>query len=241
MEKAPTFRKFITNPITSSSERRFQNLQKLLQSVCLRRTRQLLNLPEPIPRTRRLDLSTSEQVEYDKLKQQCREEIDMVVSGRRKSKLNSAMLESLLKLRLFCNNGRTDAVLHTRPTGLPIDPDEALSYLQQHDENICAYCSVTIYSISDAVETDGGTFMPSCCHLVCRNCMPYHRGQVQSCSICAAGSESTVWTMPSLPPDNAGISSTRPVENKAPLRTGQYPSKLLVLLSDLRQDPNNKR
>jgi SNF2 family DNA or RNA helicase len=48
LEKPPTFRKFIMNPVSSRSRGRFQNLQKLLQTICIRRTRELLNLPEPL-------------------------------------------------------------------------------------------------------------------------------------------------------------------------------------------------
>ncbi|EHK49549.1 hypothetical protein TRIATDRAFT_270730 [Trichoderma atroviride IMI 206040] len=117
LEKTQTFRKFITNPINATSDRRFQNLQTLLQSG--------------------------------------RREIDMAVSGHRKNKAHSAMLESLLKLRLFCNNGPASAVLLPGPNGLPQDSDEALTFLQQCDENICCYCSGIIYSISSAADADG--------------------------------------------------------------------------------------
>lgn len=239
LENAPTFRKFITNPITSTSRGRFQNLRTLLQTICLRRTRELLDLPEPIPQIRKLPLTPSEQAEYDDLLLQGRIEIDMAVSGRRKGKLNSIVLESLLKLRLFCNNGNTNAVLHTGPTGLPTDPDEALTYLQQRDQNVCTYCSGTIYSVSDAGETDGGIFISSCCHLVCLNCMPHHHAQKERCPTCAPGNG---LTLPAISSSNGvQIQSWRRSEDSGPPCPGQYPSKLLALLSDIRRDPTHKR
>ncbi|KAF2807331.1 uncharacterized protein BDZ99DRAFT_447702 [Mytilinidion resinicola] len=126
MEQAPTFRKFIMNPINSAStlKARFQNLRTLLQTVC-------------------------------------REAIDRVISGRsgKKGNINSTMLEYLLRLRLFCNNGNSEAVLQKDMKGVPADPDELLTYLQQHDRNICMYCSGVIYSINDSSETDGGVLL----------------------------------------------------------------------------------
>ncbi|KAI6090313.1 SNF2 family N-terminal domain-containing protein [Hypoxylon rubiginosum] len=241
LEKAPTFRKFITNPITSKTGARFQNLQILLQTVCLRRTRQLLDLPEPVPKLRRLPLTGTEQAQYHELLAKCKESIDMAVSRRGKSNVNSAFLESLLKLRLFCNNGRSNAVLELGPKGLPVDHDEALIYLQQQGQNVCAYCSGTIYFVNETTQTDGGVFMSSCCHLVCHNCLFHHRTQKQSCPACASETESTPQAIlassgmhTDLDRGNVAdaASSTQP--------TGFYPSKLLALLSDIRQNSTHK-
>ncbi|KAL7933254.1 SNF2 family N-terminal domain-containing protein [Trichoderma chlorosporum] len=80
------------------------------------------------------------------------QKIDMAVSGHRKSKIHSAVLESLLKLRLFCNNGPANAVLLTETTGLPVDLDEALAFLQQCDEDICSHCFKTIHFISNVAD-----------------------------------------------------------------------------------------
>ncbi|KAI0531666.1 SNF2 family N-terminal domain-containing protein [Xylaria digitata] len=238
LEKAPTFRKLITTPINSTSRSRFQNLQMLLQTICIRRTRQLLDLPEPVPKLRRLSFTPSEQSQYHDLLAQCKTEIDMAVSGRGKSNINSAFLQSLLKLRLFCNNGRSNAVLELGSKGIPVDPDEALIYLQQEDQNICVYCSGTIYFINDAAETDGGVFVSICCHLVCHNCLAHHRTQKQRCPICPPGNGS----MPqaTLPPGRKPDLSVGPNKARGTRPTRSYPSKLQALLSDIRQNSTHK-
>ncbi|TPX09018.1 uncharacterized protein E0L32_001721 [Thyridium curvatum] len=141
LENAPTFRKLIVNPINSTSGPRFHNLQILLRAVCLRRTRQLLDLPEPISKTRIRSLTPSERADYQKLLSQCREEIDMAVSRPGRHTVSSACLKSLLKLRLFCNNGLANTTIQPGPTGLPDDPDEALIYLQQFEENLIVFSS----------------------------------------------------------------------------------------------------
>ncbi|KAI0550333.1 SNF2 family N-terminal domain-containing protein [Xylaria curta] len=238
LEKAPTFRKFITNPINSTSRSRFQNLRTLLQTICLRRTRQLLDLPEPIPKLRRLDFTSSEQSQYDDLIAQCRVSIDMAVSRRGKSKPQSAVLESLLRLRLFCNNGRSNATLQLGPKGLPVDPDEALMYLQQQGQNVCVYCAGTIYFICEAAETDGGIFMSSCCHLVCHNCLSHYRAQKQRCPTCVANDGLT--SQIAVPSSGMHTDSVNSNKHSSIQAVGPYPSKLLALLSDIRQNSRDK-
>ncbi|CAO2653805.1 Nn.00g032160.m01.CDS01 [Neocucurbitaria sp. VM-36] len=154
LEASQTFAKIVKNPINTNSPTRYQNLRVLLKTICLRRTRELLDLPEPVPQIRRISLTTSERRDYDNLLHQGRVQIDMAVSGRRKGRINSTVLESLLKLRLFCNNGQAVA---TEPTSPSKDPDEVLTYLQQLENNFCAYCSGTVYSLSDVDDNEGGT------------------------------------------------------------------------------------
>jgi hypothetical protein len=229
-----TFRKAIISPIYSGSKSRFQNLQKLLQTICIRRTRQLLSLPEPIEDPKHLDLTAEERAEYQDLLRRCKLDIDNAANGRRKNKIKSAMLESLLKLRLFCNNGSARFVLQMGPNGLPTDSDLALSYLQQQGQNHCAHCGGEIYSISDVDDADGGIFVPHCCHMVCYNCIPHHHTQKQKCVSCAAGIEPL--SMTSMPSET----TPGPVREEGN-EVHRHPSKLLQLLQDLRRDPTQKR
>ncbi|KAI0805705.1 SNF2 family N-terminal domain-containing protein [Xylaria sp. FL0064] len=226
LENAPTFRKFIMNPINSTSRSRFYNLQVLLRAVCLRRTRQLLDLPEPVSKLRRLPFT------------HCRTHIDMAVSNRGKSNINSAFLESLLKLRLFCNNGQPSVALEYGSEALPVDPDEALTYLQQQGQNICVYCSGVIYFINESAETDGGVFITSRCHLVCQHCLPHHRAQKQLCPVCPVKDGPT--SHDSLLQSGIHTDSGRHDNFNYVRPSGLYPSKLLALLSDIRQNSSHK-
>ncbi|KAG2413393.1 hypothetical protein HFD88_002582 [Aspergillus terreus] len=137
LEKPPLFRKFITNPTTSDSKACFQNLRALLQAICLRRTKEILNFPEPPTIFRTLPFTPLEQAAYDDLLSTCKTKINMIVSNRRHGFINSTMLESLFKLRLFCNNGNTSLVPHPEWNDLREHSSEALAYLGYHDQNIC--------------------------------------------------------------------------------------------------------
>lgn len=235
LEKPPLFRKFITNPTTSDSKACFQNLRALLQAICLRRTKEILNFPEPPTIFRTLPFTPLEQAAYDELLSTCKTKINMIVSNRRHGFINSTMLESLFKLRLFCNNGNTSLVPHPEWNDLREHSSEALAYLGYHDQNICAYCSETIYCISDQSGTDGAKFLPSCWHLVCSSCLPHQSAGNDNCPICNSGDNSN---FPVFPP------TTGP--NMHPFAAGgngvpYYSSKLLALVSDIRAGIEHKR
>jgi SWI/SNF-related matrix-associated actin-dependent regulator of chromatin subfamily A3 len=229
LEHAAAFRKFVISPMTSNHGR-YKNLRKLLQTICIRRTRELLSLPEPFSRTRVLSLRQEERTAYNDLRNRLKDEIHMAVSGHRKSKVNSIMLSYLLKLRLFCNNGSASSGFH-KENSVALEYDEILSYLQQQNQNICAYCSGVVYSLSEAGDSNGGLLLPSCHHLVCPSCLPQHRHSRDYCSACARGDTKA------LP----AIQSISQSGNEAQQQARQYPSKLLALLSDIKADLLNKR
>jgi SWI/SNF-related matrix-associated actin-dependent regulator of chromatin subfamily A3 len=230
LESAAAFRNFITRPINSNSGARFKNLRTLLESICLRRTKELLDLPEPIPQTRRLAFSPLEQAEYNELLHNCRVEIDKAVSGHRRGTINSTVLETLLKLRLYCNNGSKTGRL---------DPDETLALLQQDDRNFCTYCLGTVRSIDSSRDTDGGILLPSCSHLVCRTCLPTHRAQRDKCPLCTDEVGDGIGALLTAPNNQSPIGGTLDSSSVGPPR--QYPSKLVALLEDVKTNRQHKR
>ncbi|EFY98115.2 DNA repair and recombination protein RAD5C [Metarhizium robertsii ARSEF 23] len=234
LKNPASFQKFIINPIVSGSGTRYENLRVLLRSICIRRTRELLNLPDPVSEIRRVKFTAAEYSEYNKILLQCRTDLDMMVSGRLKGASNKFLLDTLMKLRLYCNNGSTNPILQSGSTGLPADPDEALTYLQQQEENVCSYCNGIIFYISETAETDGGRFISSCCHLVCGNCEPGHRASKERCPACASegGNKMTLLNTPSS--TGRQMQSHAGSENNSFDRPESYPSKLRELLSDIR-------
>ncbi|KAJ5963386.1 uncharacterized protein N7479_003262, partial [Penicillium vulpinum] len=230
LDRVAAFRKFISTPISSGKRDRFHNLQTLLHAICIRRTRDVLNLPEPTAETRKLLMSSTERIQYRDLLQACMKKIDMTVSGRRNGKVNSTILESLLSLRLFCNNGKATACT-------PVDSDEALSYLEQLDKNVCSYCSGTIFWLSDTPNTDGGILLPGCLHLICHSCIRAHRSRQNKCPCCDSDHPQHSEPIPLL--DNAKYHHPQTASGETPL-TKQYPTKLLALLSEISQNPTRK-
>jgi SWI/SNF-related matrix-associated actin-dependent regulator of chromatin subfamily A3 len=104
LEDTPIFRKHIITPIHLSTSGRFKSLQLLLESLCLRRTKGLLNLPEPVIVTNVLELSVTEKETYLDFGGSCKRAIDRAVSGHSMKKANQIVIQALLGMRLFCNH-----------------------------------------------------------------------------------------------------------------------------------------
>ncbi|KAJ6000208.1 hypothetical protein N7481_000617 [Penicillium waksmanii] len=81
LERPSTFRKLISHPISSNARYRFKNMQTLLHAVCIRRTRGLLEIPEPLIQVKQLPMSQLERSQYRELLHDCKMKIDMAVSG----------------------------------------------------------------------------------------------------------------------------------------------------------------
>ncbi len=230
LEKVTTFRRYIIAPTTSISRNRYRNLQTLLQSICLRRTRDIIKLPETVPHEKLIPLSNSERREYDELYQRYSNLVQMAVSGQ-KSNVSATALHYIHELRLFCNNG----LRRNGREGVETD-DELLSDLQQHNMNICANCSGPIFSIDQGGNSYGGTFISSCKHLVCHSCLSQCYKERGDCVLCLR--EHT----PMKPFYDSILSLHCPGENGDLLERPpkEYPSKLIALLNDLRINPSNK-
>ena len=224
LERASTFRTCIIAPTLPDRGSQFQNLQVLLKTICLRRTRAILGLPEPIVHSRSLVFSAEERQQYDGLYEHYRKQVQMAVSGVL-NKLVATTLQSIHELRLFCNNGPKRTQSDVRESD-----DVVLSYLQQLDQNMCAKCSLPIFCIDQAGDKNGGVLISSCKHLVCHSCWPQCFDKKKACQLCAEGN---------VPPDLSNhIDTSAALASKETVV--EYPSKLLALLYDIQAEPGHK-
>jgi SWI/SNF-related matrix-associated actin-dependent regulator of chromatin subfamily A3 len=154
----------------------------------------------------------------------------LAVSHRGRS-ANSTALESLLRLRLFCNNGIPDK----DGSAIATVTDEILSYLQQVEQAVCVYCTRAIYSINDDPDTDGGFLMPQCYHLVCRECYPRYHAEKRRCGQCLSRNMDI-----SITESVKAIRQGGSCQSEVAPRT-MYPSKLTALMGELQLQLSHKR
>ena len=148
----------------------------------------------------------------------------MAVSGRR-FKVSATVLHSIHELRLFCNNGPRKAAM-----GIPESDDELFSLLQLRDMNLCAHCSVSIFSIDEA---SGGMFMANCKHLVCHDCHSQCYTSRKGCLLCYGGHA------PVRPSEDSMLAlHLESTYSEQP--AAEFPSKLLALRRDLQNDMESK-
>lgn len=234
LENPSTFRRYILNQAKHGSRNSFKNLKLLLSSICLRRTKDVAGLSDPIPQKRTLPLSPAERQDYDGLLDQLRAHIDMDISGYTIKGERTRMLQGILKLRLFCNNG----FMGCDASKMPFDADEVLSYLQQTGQAFCVLCSRTIYSISSVPGTDGGCPLEPCSHLACMDCAA-GSSKKKPCPRCVDGDTSSsiqgvLQSMKELEAQNTAGADH-------PSQGPRYPSKLCAFVEDIQAQVAVKR
>lgn len=220
------------NKNRSGVQHRFKNLRTLLESICLRRTKDIVGILDPTEELRYLEFNSDERHEYDELQQRYDSIIDTHVSGHGKG-VNTAKVQFLLRLRLFCNHGKFE-------DDSSFDRDGILSYLQQIDQAMCMCCSQPIYSVSSDPGIDGGLLLAGCLHLVCWDCVSQgiaKNNQCPQCSSCAQGSgtQSTMRVKPSSDEDQISIPGAMAASSNT------YPTKLLAFLYDIERSIAQKR
>jgi SWI/SNF-related matrix-associated actin-dependent regulator of chromatin subfamily A3 len=193
LETTAAFRYYIAHPIESEDRGDFSNLRSLLNSICLRRTNDILELPKPVTLLHQLELSRVEDEEYANIGETYRQEIGKAFSGHKTSEAYCGILRAILHLRLLCNHGTYNASSQDYNGELPPDPDEAITLLQQSDSAICAYCSCDITSIGKHDDPESGT-LTVCSHILCGDCVPQYKvdldklkqGNKAQCPLCYA-------------------------------------------------------
>lgn len=127
------FRKYIVSPLLKQSEKGVERLRLLLDSICLRRTKDLLHLPEVIPEIRFLAFSTAEKKQYIDTRDKF---IQTMKHHRQQSQPKSylGVFQLQLQLRRLCNHGTFQKASFRMEE---FDPDQALSFLKSHRKANC--------------------------------------------------------------------------------------------------------
>jgi hypothetical protein len=134
----------------------------VLKRICIRRTKDLLRLPDHQVVQYELQLSPAEKSRYSQILACHKKAIDDTVCGRKPSEAYRTIFQALLKLRMLCNHGSFQMD----------DQDGAektLAILQEGTAS-CAYCREDV--ISDGAKEDfvAGQ-LPACSHIVCQGCI----------------------------------------------------------------------
>ena len=156
------FRKNFVHPIEAGSSRGFENLRTLLKCICIRRTKDLLRLPDHQVVQYELQLSPAEESCYSQILASHKKAIDDTICGRKPSVAYRTIFQALLKLRMLCNHGSFQADDQDRA-------EKTLAILQEGTAS-CAYCSEDV--ISDGAKEDSvAGQLPACSHIVCQGCI----------------------------------------------------------------------
>lgn len=230
LEDPHKFRRHIVGGIKVAGQvvgSNFENLRDLLSVVCIRRPNSLLALPGIESEECRPVLSPAERIHYNLLVKGCHQAIEKTLYRGKDQGDSYGVLESLLRLRLFCNGGVTTLQLEE----CSLSPnDKTLSLLQQNEDASCSYCRCEILSM-DAEASNTAPIVTHCSKLVCADCLPRfseETSKLAHCPVCdGTGSDQPHKVLPAK-----GTFSTH---------TDRPSSKIAALLDNIQKEPTSEK
>ncbi|KAJ4196037.1 hypothetical protein NW767_009495 [Fusarium falciforme] len=166
------FRKYIEAPYEQTVEEpdKVKNhLVLLLQALCLRRTREVLNLPSTRQTVRRLDFSPEERDQYEKTKNILIRTIKNRV-GEIENSSKFGLFQMRLQLRILCNHGTYQKAFSWHRRSLQDEKEALIGSFGGHGEMTCAGCQQPV-PILGSNWAEGGKFEDECAHILCSECI----------------------------------------------------------------------
>jgi hypothetical protein len=185
------FRRFISTPFYESKERRAiaaRHLTVLIDSLCLRRTRDVLNLPKPQEKTCAVQFSAPELEQYEQSVKTMNRAL-RVRPGKSSGVDGFGMFIIQLQLRILCNHGTFQHRLAWRRRAWLEEKEDAVS---SSGDLRCSLCrQVMPMSTSSNIYR---TYADRCPHVMCTECLQEHDPEslsqaVSSCPICSSRTE----------------------------------------------------
>ena len=241
------FRKYILEPLGSNRKGCDENLRLLLGSVFLRRTRNLLQVPEPKCETLMLSLSAEEKSRYCRIISESQRKIDDSISSKSLAKAYNSILQVILRLRIFCNNGSasSDTGSISQPDysdALVTGQDAMVTLIQGSTKLACAFCSYEI-DLADTTNDESSTAWQRHLQILCPACLSQNevhlkKGQPQGRDRCLVNTLTNQMTYSTESRhsvhDEGAIESPGLLDSQQCL-THLPSSKLAGLVSDIRQ------
>ena len=154
-----TFRTHISEPLLTEAKAGDRNLRLLLKSMCLRRTRVLLDLPNAEDQTIILSLSMEERKFYSQVLEDTKRNIDDCISSRSITKTYNGIFQAILRLRLLCNNGTQQF----SNSGSGFAEDEYV----EGGRPACMFCSCEIIVLDSQIDDSPSTSPQNPIQLLC--------------------------------------------------------------------------
>jgi len=164
------FRKCVSGPFCESGNGKLlaqQNLAKLLDSLCVRRTKVLLNLEDMTELTLYVDFTVEEKMQYAKTHEDMKRAMQNIV-GHSQDNSRFGMFQAQLQERLLCNHGTFQHQFHWAKSRLEIDMrEEALALGGRMGEVRCSACTqeILVMDLESAYK-----LQTLCTHVLCPEC-----------------------------------------------------------------------
>jgi SWI/SNF-related matrix-associated actin-dependent regulator of chromatin subfamily A3 len=155
-----------------------ENLRLLLDSICLRRSKNLLDLPDITDEYRVLDFSDAERQQYDAAEKEMSQAIKDQANFENSKKGYFGIFQLEMRLRRLCNHGTFQRSFpKVVDDDLAVDQQETATASKERDSSQCGYCHQNISRDILVDHLFNGHFTV-CGHLICSACLPLFEQQL---------------------------------------------------------------
>lgn len=184
------FKKYIVAPIMKDQS--IRALRLLLDSICLRRTKILLNLPDLKDEYRLLQFSDEERDFYNATEAEMSRTIKRQEMVEKSKRQYFGIFQLQLRLRRICDLGTFESRDFPTTASDDFDPEETLATLREMTNAECIYCGLKV-SKSQSGKPSDRIYFTTCGHLLCSKCVPRFemalkakgQGSSLSCPLCS--------------------------------------------------------
>ena len=163
------FKRYIVTPIMKGQG--IRALRLLLDSICLRRTKILLHLPDINDEYRILQFSDEERDLYNAAEAKMSQTIKNQEMVEKSKRQYFGIFQLQLRLRRICDLGTLENHDYTTTGNDHFDPEETLATLRERAYAECIYCGLKV-SKTQRVKSSGRIYFTTCGHLLCSECVP---------------------------------------------------------------------
>lgn len=192
LDNLTEFRKHIITPLLKNTGLGAEALRCLLDSICLRRTKKLLDLPEDKIECREVEFSAAEQELYSTTERDMISVVKQQDNNARDTKGYFGMFQVWLRLRRLCNHGtfqKPFSLISAETSDLEFE--DALALTLQKGGGKCTYCNTGITALH-STGADCRDYFTVCGYLICSRCVPRYNSALRKdeskagyiCSLC---------------------------------------------------------
>ncbi|KLO90158.1 related to promoter binding protein RUSH-1alpha [Fusarium fujikuroi] len=170
LERKAAFRKHIILPFSDDTTTALKRVAILLDSICLRRTQELLHLPQVSEKHHYIELQESERRQYDQTLVNMASLIKAKASLGPEKRNGFGIFQAQLQLRLLCNHGTFQKPFKDNDhRDKKAEREDFLYSLGSNAQITCSLCGIPI----PAFDLLGGSesYNHPCGHKLCQECI----------------------------------------------------------------------
>ncbi|KAL6922291.1 hypothetical protein FSST1_006317 [Fusarium sambucinum] len=170
-DKASEFRKWIETPFDSSYDEPTlvrDRLVMLLEALCLRRTREVLDLPKTRQFVRHLEFTQPERDQYERTRNIIHRNMEHRMGEVEKSS-QFGMFQMWLQLRIVCNHGTYQKLFSWHRRNLLEEREAIVGTAGQYGEMLCVGCEQPMPVLGH--DWSKKMFEDGCSHVLCAKCI----------------------------------------------------------------------